>query len=201
MHDRLQLPLRFDPIAMQGDLERLETDAWIDHFVKENYTGRWAALPLRASATATHPVMMIYSDPSCKEFVDTPLLRRCPYFQALLRTFQCPLEAVRLMKLASGSVIKEHRDHDLDFEAGRVRLHVPVRTNPAVEFFLNNRRVVLNEGECWYLRLSDPHRVSNLGKHDRVHLVIDAPVNDWIRELFRVAGEKPAREDGTSVDG
>lgn len=187
MHDRLKLPLRFDPRAMQSDLERLETDAWIDHFVKQNYTGGWSVIPFRASATARHPITMIYSDPSCKEFVDTPLLARCAYFQQVLATFRCELEAVRLMKLTPGSVIKEHRDHDLSFEEGRVRIHVPVTTNPQVEFILNGSRVVLEEGDCWYLRLSEPHRVSNLGSTARVHLVIDARVNDWLRELFQTA--------------
>jgi hypothetical protein len=187
MRDRLKLPLHFDAAALQRDLARLESDAWIDHFVKQNYSGSWSVIPLRASATATHPVMMIYSDPNCKEFVDTPLLARCPYFQTLLGALQCPLDAVRLMKLTPGSIIKEHSDHDLSFEEGHVRLHIPVQTNPAVEFYLNGERVILAEGECWYLRLSDPHRVSNRGSTDRVHLVIDASVNDWLKELFAAA--------------
>jgi mannose-6-phosphate isomerase-like protein (cupin superfamily) len=190
MHDRLKLPLRFDPGAMHRDLERLESDEWIDHFVKQNYTGGWSVVPLRASANAKHPVMMIYSDPSCKEFVDTPLLNRCPYFQQILGAFQCDLESVRLMKLTPGSVIKEHRDHDLSFEDGRVRIHIPVKTNPQVEFILGGVRVVLEEGDCWYLRLSEPHKVSNFGPSDRIHLVIDAGVNDWIRELFSSAAAR-----------
>ena len=190
MRDRLKLPLQFDPAAMQLDLARLEADEWLDHFVRQNYTGSWSVIPLRASATARHPVMMIYSDPSCKEFVDTPLLARCPYFQEVLAAFHCSLEAVRLMKLTPGSVIKEHSDHDLSFEDGHVRMHIPVKTNSGVEFFLNQRRIVLAAGECWYLRLSDPHRVSNRGETDRVHLVVDAPVNAWLKELFQAAEDE-----------
>jgi hypothetical protein len=37
----------------------------------------------------------------------------------------------------------------------------------------------MKEGECWYLRLSDPHSVSNKGNKDRIHLVIDIEVNSW----------------------
>ena len=88
--------------------------------------------------------------------------------------FPFPLGAVRLMKLTSGSVIKEHRDHDLAFESGAVRIHVPVTTNPQVDFLLNGERLDLREGTAWYLRLSDPHSVTNRGESDRVHLVIDA---------------------------
>jgi hypothetical protein len=37
-------------------------------------------------------------------------------------------------------------------------------------------------GEAWYLRLSDPHAVTNDGETDRVHLVIDCATNDWLIE-------------------
>ncbi len=60
-------------------------------------------------------------------------------------------------------------------------------TNPDVEFHLNRRRVVLEAGSAWYLRLSDPHSVANRGTTDRVHMVIDLDVNDWIAALLNDA--------------
>lgn len=187
MKDRLRLPLRFDAAALQADVRRIADAAWIRHFVTQNYDGDWTVLPLRAPAHATHPVQMIYSDPSCRTFAGTPLLAACPAIGAALAAFECPLESVRLMRLGAGSVIKTHRDHDLDVEHGRARLHVPVVTNPDVDFRLNGDRVVLGEGECWYLRLSDPHSVSNGGGQDRIHLVVDAVVSPWLRELLERA--------------
>lgn len=183
--DRLQLPLRFDPDLLERDLRGLSAVPWTQHFVQQNYDGDWSVIPLRGKAGATHPVMMIYSDPTCRDFADTPMLDACPYFRQVLATFEAPLQAVRLMRLAPGSVIKEHRDHDLSFEDGTVRIHVPVTTNAEVEFYLNRSRVVLKAGTSWYLRLSDPHSVVNRGAADRVHLVIDAEVNDWIRDLLQ----------------
>src|SRR5207302_983473 len=154
-----------------------------------------------APASATHPIQTIYSDPSCDAYVDTPLLEKCPAIAAALATFRCPLEAVRLMRLAPGSRIKTHRDHDLDVEHGRARLHVPIATNPAVDFRLNGTRVALGEGECWYLRLSDPHSVANGGDRDRIHLVIDAVVSPWLREMLEAAEEdKGAEKDGIATD-
>jgi len=184
MKDRIRLPLKFDPSKLQADLKRLQTEEWIGHFVTQNYEGDWSVIPLRGPAGATHPVMMIYSDPTCSEFADTPFLDQAPYLREVLDSFQCPLLAVRLMKLAAGSRIKEHTDHDLAAEEGSARLHVPIVTNDAVDFRLNCRRVVLNAGECWYLRLSDPHSVDNRGETDRVHLVLDVEVNDWLRNLL-----------------
>ena len=68
-----------------------------------------------------------------------------------------------------------------------VRVHVPVTTNPEVEFQVNGSRVVLAAGSAWYLRLSDPHSVANRGSADRVHLVVDADVNGWVEALFESA--------------
>jgi hypothetical protein len=191
--DRLRLPFSFDPERLAGDLASLSMVRWIEHFVQDNYEGDWSVIPLRSKAGAKHPIMMIFSDPGCREFEDTPMLAACPYYREVLATFKAPLHAVRLMRLTAGSVIKEHADHDLSFERGMVRLHIPVMTNPHVEFFLNRERVGLDAGSCWYLRLADPHSVVNRGDTDRVHMVIDAEANDWVADVLQQAvGRHPA---------
>ena len=184
--DRVRLNLTLDAQLLQEDLRSLQSSDWIDHFVTQNYDGEWSVIPLRGPASATHPVMMIYSDPTCSEFTDTPFLENSMYFRNVLNTFNCPLQAVRIMKLAAGSRIKEHTDHDLAAELGTARLHIPIVTNDEVDFRLNGTRVVLNEGECWYLRLTDPHSVENKGQSDRVHLVIDAQVNAWLKSQLHI---------------
>jgi Aspartyl/Asparaginyl beta-hydroxylase len=185
--DRLRLPFTFDAGQLARDLEGLSAVGWIEHFVRQNYDGDWSVIPLRGQAGATHPVMMIYADPTCRDFADTPMLAACPYFRQVLATFQAPLQAVRLMRLTAGSRIIEHSDLELSYEEGTVRIHVPVVTNADVEFYLNRSRVVLDAGSSWYLRLSDPHSVDNRGTTDRVHMVIDAQVNDWITYVLRTA--------------
>jgi quercetin dioxygenase-like cupin family protein len=185
--DRLRLPLSFDPDLLVRDLQGLASIEWIDHFVPQNYDGNWSVIPLRGKAGARHPVMMIYSDPTATSFEDTPMLQGCPYFREVLDAFRCPLQAVRLMRLTPGSRIKEHADLDLSVEEGTARIHIPVVTNPGVEFYLNGSRVVMAAGSAWYLRLSDPHSVNNNGDSDRVHMVIDAAANDWLRSLLESA--------------
>jgi len=88
------------------------------------------------------------------------------------------------MRLGPGSHIKQHSDNVLSFEEGTVRVHIPVITNDAVEFYLNDARVVLEAGSAWYLRLSDPHSVVNRGSIARIHMVIDAEVNAWVEALL-----------------
>ena len=188
--DRLRLPMTFDPALLARDLQGLASVGWIQHFVKQNFEGDWSVIPLRGKAGATHPVMMIYSDPTATEFEDTPMLRDCPYFRAVLDAFACPLRAVRLMRLAPGSIIKEHTDLELSAEEGTARIHIPVVTNADVEFYLNGARVVLEAGSAWYLRLSDRHSVYNKGDTPRVHMVIDAVVNGWLQSLLESAARQ-----------
>jgi hypothetical protein len=187
--DAVRFPFGFEPVRLRADLAVASDIGWTEHFVARNFNGSWSAIALRGPSYATHPVQMIYSDPACTEFSDTPVLDRCDYFRSVLATFACPLEAVRLMRLASGAAILEHTDHDLSIETGHVRIHIPIVTNPSVTFLLNRRRVRMGEGECWYLRLSDPHEVRNDGASERVHLVIDAIANDW---LVSILADRPA---------
>jgi quercetin dioxygenase-like cupin family protein len=182
--DRLRLPLAIDPAPLAAEAAALPPEAWTRHFVPDNYAGDWSVAPLRAPAGANHPIMQITSPPDCKDWVETEWLAACPAIAALLTRFACSLAAVRLMRLGPGSEIKEHRDHDLSADFGMARLHVPLTTSPQVEFLVNRAPVTMVPGECWYLRLADPHAVTNHGDTARVHLVIDAEVNDWLAELL-----------------
>jgi hypothetical protein len=178
--DRVKLPVLFSSKKMKKDLAILDNDEWIAHFVKNNYQGKWSIIPLRASKGETHPIRMSYSDPSQSEFVDTYFLKKMRYLPQVLSWFKCPLKSVRLMKLSAGSIIKKHTDLDLSAEYGEARLHIPIITNEDVHFYINDTEVNMAEGECWYLRLSDPHNVDNKSYEDRIHLVIDVVVNEWL---------------------
>jgi hypothetical protein len=185
--DRLRLPMAFDPALLRRDLEALTAIEWTPHFVPAHYDGDWSAIPLRSPAGARHPIQMIVSDPLAKTYVDTPWLDACPNFRSVIGAFQCQTQCVRLMRLTSGSVIKEHRDYDLEAEHGMARIHIPITTNPGVVFELNRVPVELAPGEAWYLRLADPHRVANRGSAERVHLVMDVVINDWMTDMLEQA--------------
>ena len=191
-----QLSLQFDAAGLQADLAKLGDGEWTAHFNTQYFTGDWSGVALRSSASAPNN---IYADAHHGEFADTSLLQQCQHLRAVVETFQCPLRSVRLLRLTAGSIIREHRDFDLGYEAGEVRIHVPVITNPSVEFYLDNRRIVMAEGECWYLDLNLPHRVHNLGNTDRVHLVIDCQLNDWLRDLIAQGRPCAGTESGLEL--
>jgi hypothetical protein len=177
----LKLPFSLDPRSLQSDLEQIGPDEWKAHFNKSYYEGHWGGIALRSM---NGHARQLYSDPFFeKPYIDTPIMGRCDYIRSALTLFECPLRAVRFLKLSAGSTIKEHEDYTLGFEYHQLRVHVPVRTNTEVEFRLDGRRIDMQEGECWYLDLSLPHSVANRGPTERVHLVIDCDLNDWLRRM------------------
>lgn len=182
----IRLPFRFDVARLQSDLARLEAGPWQLHYQHKHYEGNWSALPLRSVGGRADHVIVAPQPGSV--YADTPLLEQTPYFREVLSQFECPLLAVRVLKLEAGALIKEHRDADLSFEQGEWRIHVPVVTHPAVECWLDGERLILEAGECWYLNVNLPHSFRNPGPVHRVHLVIDAVVNDWARQLVAQPG-------------
>jgi len=183
MLDILKLPYQFDPALLKSDLAGLEESGWIRHYNTRDYEGNWTVYPLRSvGGESGH----IYADPTAKadRFAATPAVDHCPYFRHVIDSFECPKLSVRLLRLGVGSRIREHRDHCLSFEDGELRIHVPVVTSPEVEFYVKSERIVMREGESWYVNFNLPHNLYNGGAVDRIHLVIDCVVNDWIRSLF-----------------
>ncbi|HEV2707624.1 MAG TPA: aspartyl/asparaginyl beta-hydroxylase domain-containing protein [Pyrinomonadaceae bacterium] len=177
-----KLPLSFDSAPLKRDLERIPAEAWTRHFNARYYEGEWSGVSLRAGLSALN---QLYPDPDDPAgYCDTEMLDLCPHIREVLAGFRCPLKSVRLLKLAPGSRILEHRDYKLGYEEGEVRLHIPVRTNERVEFYLDGRRLVLKEGECWFIDFNFPHRVFNHGADERIHLVLDCVVNDWLKSLI-----------------
>jgi len=188
--DSVKLPLSFDQELLKRDVDGLRQNRWEPHFNAAYFEGDWSGVALRAVGGAADK---LYPDPAASEdYSDTPLLGRCAYIPEVLAAFSCRLESVRLLRLGPGSKIREHSDYKLSLEDGVARLHIPVFTNAGVEFYIRGRRVEMREGECWYINFNLPHRVGNNGETDRVHLVLDCVVNDWLRSMIRSVGPPQA---------
>jgi len=194
-----RLPLAFDVAPLLADVAALAGDRWTVHFNASYHDGGWQGVALRSVGgdagrlhAGTHEAATV---------ADTELMRACPGIATALARLRCPLRAVRLLRLAAGSTIREHHDEDLRFEDGEARLHIPLVTSPAVEFYVDGERVMMEPGECWYVDFSLPHRVQNRGERERIHLVIDCGVNGWLAQQIaagttveRGAGQRSGAE-------
>ncbi len=164
--------------------------AWERHFNTHYYEGDWSGIALRS----TGGLLSLYPDPAATaSYSDTAHLGACPRVRAALGVFGCRLQSVRFLRLGPDAKILEHRDHGIGFnagigfDAGEVRLHVPLETSDEVEFVLDGALLAMSAGECWYVDVSRPHRVFNSGAEPRVHLVIDCVVNAWLMDVFEEA--------------
>jgi mannose-6-phosphate isomerase-like protein (cupin superfamily) len=192
-----RLPLSFDAASLMGEVSAFAETSWVPSFNAGYHDGGWQGVALRA---AGGDEAKLYPDPARRDLMrDTDFMARCPGIAAALTQLQCPLSAVRVLRLAPGSVIREHRDDDLRIENGEARLHIPLATNPGVEFFVDGKRVIMEPGECWYLNLSLPHRVQNRGPQQRIHLVVDCNVNDWLRS--QIAMSEPVNRIAPAPSG
>jgi aspartyl/asparaginyl beta-hydroxylase (cupin superfamily) len=156
---------------------------WVAHFNQGIYEGDWTGVALRSVGGV---LTQLYPDPAARmPFADTETLERCPALRTALGRFGCPLLAARLLALAPGALIKEHRDYRLGWADGEIRVHIPLVTSPEVEFALGGSPVEMNAGEAWYLDLSLPHRVENRSRTTRIHLVVDCVVDSWLEGLIQ----------------
>lgn len=181
MPDILKFPFTFDPARLKEDAEKFAGADWIPHFNTGYYEGDWSGVALRSSADAH---VALYPDPTANTFVDTEMIARCSYIPDVIRSFKCEMESARLLRLGPGDRILEHRDHKLSFQDGVARVHVPIKTSPHVQFFLDGNEVQMGEGEAWYLNFNLKHKVANEGPDERIHLVLDCIVNEWLAGFF-----------------
>lgn len=182
--DRIQLPISFDVAKLQKELEVLR----LNNFVY------YDAMPLRAPAHLVDssipfpPPAEDFADGSWTEWLDTDTLKKSPYLLSVIDSFRqhTKVTLVRLLRLAPGATVKEHTDPTLGIQIHKsvIRLTIPIITNDQVEFYLNDKIVPMKPGECWYLRLTDPHRIVNAGTTERINLTIDMIPNEWVRSMI-----------------
>ncbi len=183
--DRIKLPFTFDPIKMFEECKALQLD----------YFEYYDVIPLRAPAHTVDsslpfpPPTDDYADGSWTDWLDTKALKTSPYLFSIVDSFRrhTNVTLVRLLRLAPGAIVQEHTDPTLGLEIDKsvIRLTIPIHTNDNVIFYLNGTPVPMQPGECWYLKLTDPHKIDNLSTSERINLTIDMTPNSWIRKLIK----------------
>lgn len=178
----IRFPLFFDTDRLKEDVNKIIHENWTAHYNTKDYSGKWTSIALMSENGKSD---QIYASPNATEkLMPTEILDSCTYFKEILDGFPFEKTAVRLLQLAVGAEVKPHTDNCLGYEDGCFRLHIPIITNSEVEFILDGNRLIMNEGECWYIDANFTHSVANRGTKDRIHLVIDGLRNEWTDALF-----------------
>ena len=179
----IRLPLRFDAERLAAEAAAFEARCWMPH--PSGMAGN-SAIALISSGGGDN-------DSFDGEKLPTPHLERCPYMRQTMAHFGEVLSRSRLMKLDAGAEVGLHVDFNYHWFS-RVRIHIPVATEPAVIFHCGGESRHLAAGECWIFDSWRRHRVVHGGSRERIHLVIDTAGSSRFWSLVRsVQDADPAR--------
>jgi len=84
--------------------------------------------------------------------------------------------------LEPGATIHAHRDLTGAGLNNRIRFHLPIVTNPDVDFRVSGDRVRMRSGDLWCLDTSYRHSVYNGGAETRVHIVVECDITPALRK-------------------
>ncbi|MGE0740522.1 MAG: sulfotransferase [Hyphomonadaceae bacterium] len=169
----MQLPVSFDVERLKAEIGALGEGAWLPH-------------PQRFEGNDFLPLISAYGEPTNEAFEGpmqpTEYLKRCPYLIDTLKTFGASLGRTRLMRLSGNSEVTPHIDVNY-YWRDRMRIHVPIVTQPSVTFYCGGEKVHMAAGECWIFDTWSRHRVVNDNESERIHLVADSVGGEGFWEL------------------
>jgi uncharacterized protein (TIGR03032 family) len=174
-HEFIRLPLHFDAAALRVEAEAFGEEAWRPH--PDGHRGNWVL-----------PLVAIDGDPENDgvkgRLEPTPYLVRSPYLRQVLGALGAPIGRACLMRVDGNSEATEHVDVNYYWQE-RVRVHVPVVTDPAVIFSCGARSLHMVAGECWIFDTWRRHSITNPNPTRRIHLVADTARSPSFDELLR----------------
>lgn len=148
-------------------------------------TPNWLSIPLRSAngdigqEASSSQGIWNSSDPDI--FQDTPIMQ--PYIRQILNQIQAPILKVRILKLKSKKGIGEHTDQFQSCDI--VRFHIPIVTNPLVEFWIDGQQYFIPPSKLSYLNVRRKHKVVNQSHLDRIHLVFDVKETPKLAERVK----------------
>ena len=178
-----------DPQPLRDALDALGEEPWYE------YQRRQQTFKVHAP---TQTILLIYDEDMRHANVTVQ-----PWFAPLQPVLQPVLDLIaadyerpganlgyfnRLMltRLDPNSVIPRHRDGGPSLLRSH-RHHIPIVTNPLVEFDVGDETNHFAAGEVWEINNRQPHEVRNLSDVSRVHLIAD----------YVVPGERIDDPEGT----
>lgn len=159
----IQLPLAFDAGVLAAEIDALGEEAWRPH-------------PQKFPGNSMLPLLAVGGEAGNESFsgtmMPTPALRRCPYLMQVIASLGVVAGRSRLMRLAGQAEVTPHVDQGY-YWTDRVRVHVPVVTQPTVRFDCGGEVTHMAAGECWIFDTWRVHNVVNDASRSRIHLVVD----------------------------
>lgn len=171
----LQLPLMFDAALLAREIATIPQSEWRPH-------------PAGFAGNDFLPLVAVNGDPANETFSGpmrptSYLSPERPYLWQTLAGLGAVLGRTRLMRLSGHAEVSEHADVNYYWRE-RMRVHVPIVTQPAVKFYCGDAVAHMAAGECWIFDTWSLHRVVNDQTHARIHLVVDTVGGERMLQLM-----------------
>jgi hypothetical protein len=171
----VQLPLKFDAAFLLAEIESLGESVWRPH--PQGFPGNSALTLVTTNGDPDN-------DDLGGKMLPTPHLLRCPYLMQVLASIGATWGRTRLMRLSGQAEVTPHIDTGYYWRE-RVRVHVPILTQPGVRFSCGDAEINMAAGECWIFDTWRLHRVINDGDKPRIHLVADTVGGEGFWDLLQ----------------
>ncbi|WP_193200715.1 aspartyl/asparaginyl beta-hydroxylase domain-containing protein [Nostoc sp. MG11] len=189
----IPLEMSFDIARIQEELKIVNSFSWIteEPFSLKDlwgssptvfHDGKWKGLSLKSQGgrwDKSDP-----GGPGLEPFEETAILKHTPYFKEIIDSLKCHKRSIRLSLLPAGASIQEHCDTYHDFKYGQIRLHIPLVTHEDVVIVIDGDHCKWEAGQLWYGNFAKSHWVMNNSSLDRIHMIIDVCINDFVLSLF-----------------
>jgi uncharacterized protein (TIGR03032 family) len=166
----VRLPRAFIRLPFAVNTELL--DAEISHLDD----AVWKAHPDNAPGNTAVPLVAAHGDPANDDVFGpmraTPYLESLPYTRRIFAALDSVIGRSRLMRIEEEHDLYEHVDLAYYWRE-HLRVHVPVVSDPSVEFWCGGETTHMAPGEVWIFDTWRRHKVINPANHSRIHLVID----------------------------
>ena len=169
-----------DSARMQDEILWLDTDVQWTQTYSEYQSGGWKTLSLYNNSGRPEDANIADG-----RAIETSLLKKLPNTRKYIESLNLDLMWVRLAKLEANSFLWEHRDYAELNHVERLRLHIPLITNTEATLVIGGCRVHLANGYVWKLNPTHYHAASNLGRHSRIHILIDTYSNEALTRLIQ----------------
>lgn len=211
----MKLDRAFIQLPVSADADRLAEE--VSRFGEEH----WRPHPQGFAGNSFLPLIAANGDPASEALEGpmrpTPLLEACGYLQQVLSEIGATWGRSRLMRLSGHAEVTAHVDVNYYWRE-RVRVHIPIVTQPTVRFLCDDQEVNMKPGECWIFDTWRLHNVINDAERARIHLVADtvgsgkfwslveagsspdAPKAGWAPRLIAPAGTSASRLELETVN-
>ena len=160
----VRLPHQFNYGCLQREVARFSDAEWTSH--AEGLPGIRVLSLISVGGGANNDLAI--SGP----LRETAALTRSPYLREVIGAFERPVSRIQLLWIGPNAALPSRRESGY-YWYRRVRILVPIETNPAITFQCGDSNIHMRAGESWYFDNWRKHSLINDSESACIYLMVD----------------------------